>query len=260
MEYIDAQFIDAPLCCVVCQQVVLSSADECPGCGCVMTTPINPDNRLPIPDVVGYIRHVADILAVIHTLAPAPMVHGDIKPSNLIRRPDGRLVLIDLGVAQAHGQIPPYVRAPASAFGTPGYTPPEQWEGHPTPASDIFALGATMHQLLTGRDPTARFARLAEVSFADLKAPGDLPGAHQPRTRRARAAGNAAHADAPAPGGRSAHSGRSAGPSNADEISALLPGHCCGDGARVIPTADDRGGDTRVVRPPAHAIHLCCFC
>ncbi len=123
---------------------------------------------LPVSEVIAYVQQVVDMLLVIHAMQPAPVIHGDIKPSNLIRRPDGSIVLLDFGVAQVGSPHPASGFAHASAFGTPGYTPLEQWEGHPTPASDIFALGATMHQLLTRRDPTAPFARLTHVSLADL--------------------------------------------------------------------------------------------
>jgi serine/threonine protein kinase len=131
--------------------------------------------RLAATEVLDYMRQVVDVLTIIHNLAPDPVVHGDIKPSNLIRRPDGRIVVIDFGVAQVNTQMPVYVSGRSSAFGTPGYTPLEQWEGHATPASDIFALGATTHQLLTGRNPAAPFARLAQVSFADLTALTTFP-------------------------------------------------------------------------------------
>jgi serine/threonine-protein kinase len=130
---------------------------------------------LPVAEVLDYAQQVVDILCVIHQMQPEPIVHGDIKPSNLIRRPDGHIMLLDFGVAQINKVQPTYVPARASAFGTPGYTPIEQWEGHPTPASDIFALGATLHQLLTGRDPSAPFAHLAQVSFADLSALTTFP-------------------------------------------------------------------------------------
>jgi len=123
---------------------------------------------LPIAEVLAYIRQVVDMLVVIHNMQPAPLIHGDLKPSNLIRRPDGSIVLLDFGVAHTGPPHPASGFAHASSFGTPGYTPLEQWEGHPTPASDIFALGATMHQLLTRRDPAAPFARLSHASLADL--------------------------------------------------------------------------------------------
>ena len=124
--------------------------------------------RLPTEEVLDYIRQVVEVLAVIHALHPGPVIHGDIKPSNLIRRPDGRVAVIDFGLARQALPMRPYVPAQASTFGTPGYTPLEQWEGHPTPASDIFALGATMHHLLTGRGPATPFTRLAELSYADI--------------------------------------------------------------------------------------------
>jgi serine/threonine protein kinase len=123
---------------------------------------------LPAHEALGYIRQVVDILVSIHGLRPAPVIHGDIKPSNLIRRPDGSVVLIDFGLARFNVAMPSYVSARTSAFGTPGYTPMEQWEGHPTPASDIFALGATLHHLLTGRNPRGAFSKLSRVSLNEL--------------------------------------------------------------------------------------------
>jgi serine/threonine protein kinase len=130
---------------------------------------------LPIAEVLTYVRQVLDVLVAIHHLEPAPVIHGDLKPSNLIRRPDGQIVVLDFGVAQTTSAHPGYVPGRASVFGTPGYTPLEQWEGHATPASDIFALGATLHQLLTGRDPTGPFARLTPASLADLSALTTFP-------------------------------------------------------------------------------------
>jgi serine/threonine protein kinase len=130
---------------------------------------------LPVPEVIDYLRQVVDVLATIHSLHPDPIIHGDIKPSNLVRRPDGQVALVDFGLARATVRMPAYVPSRSSAFGSPGYTPMEQWEGHPGPASDIFALGATMHHLITGRNPRAAFTNLAKVNLAELSTLTNFP-------------------------------------------------------------------------------------
>ena len=98
-------------------------------------------------EVVGWAVQVLDALQHIHALSP-PVVHRDIKPANLLLRPDGRLMLVDFGIAAA-------ITADGFWIGTPGYAPPEQQDGLPEPRSDLYALGATMHHLLTGVEPTS---------------------------------------------------------------------------------------------------------
>jgi serine/threonine protein kinase len=125
--------------------------------------------HLPIGEVLDHIRQVVDVLMVLHELHPDPVSHGDIKPSNLVRRPDGQVVLIDFGLARVNVPLPAYIPVRPTAHGTPGYTPLEQWMAHPTPAADIFALGATMHHLISGRDPRTAFATQATVNLTDLR-------------------------------------------------------------------------------------------
>ncbi|MBI3926280.1 MAG: serine/threonine protein kinase [Armatimonadetes bacterium] len=102
---------------------------------------------LAAANVVNWAVQVLDALDYLHGLTP-PVVHRDIKPSNLLyRERDDRIMLIDFGIAR--------VTNPAEGFwiGTPGYAPPEQQYGRPEPRSDLYALGATMHELLTGVKP-----------------------------------------------------------------------------------------------------------
>jgi len=97
--------------------------------------------------VIKIALQVCEALKYIHTLE-IPFAHRDIKPSNLIQRhKDGRILLIDFGIAR--------VTNPQEGFwiGTPGYAPPEQQYGKPEPRSDIYALGASMHELLSGKRP-----------------------------------------------------------------------------------------------------------
>ena len=95
-----------------------------------------------------------DVLAAIAEIWSQRIVHGDIKPSNIMLRDSGRSVLIDLGAARHLEQDnSPAARRP---FGTPGYLSPEQARGTKalSCASDIFSLGVVMLQCLTGRHPT----------------------------------------------------------------------------------------------------------
>jgi serine/threonine protein kinase len=100
----------------------------------------------------------------------AGLVHRDIKPANLLVRDDGVLKIADFGIARAaestrHTQV-------GTLLGTAAYLSPEQIAGgDATPASDIYALGAVLYELLTGRPPY-RFGSLAEL--AGLQAAGAI--------------------------------------------------------------------------------------
>jgi serine/threonine protein kinase len=117
-------------------------------------------------EVVRTASEVADALIYLHSRKPQPVIHRDIKPANIIIDPEDRVWLVDFGLARAavsSGARVMVTGGKTVAAGTPGYTPLEQWQMQPSPKSDIYALGATMHHLLTGRDPRDRF-----VSFPDL--------------------------------------------------------------------------------------------
>jgi serine/threonine protein kinase len=93
-------------------------------------------------------RAMLDILQYLHGQSP-PVVHRDIKPSNILVGDDGKFYLIDFGAVQA--QVTG--RGTMTVVGTFGYMPPEQFLGQSVPASDLYALGATLLNLATGTDP-----------------------------------------------------------------------------------------------------------
>ena len=104
--------------------------------------------RLAQSEAIGVIRQICEALDYLHSRIP-PVVYRDLKPSNIIVTPEGRVKLVDFGIARH------FVKQ-GTSVGTIGYAAPEQYQGECEPSSDIYALGALLHQLLSGRDP-ARF-------------------------------------------------------------------------------------------------------
>lgn len=103
-------------------------------------------------DVLIYASEILDVLDYLSQQTP-PIVHRDIKPANVvISTKDKKAHLVDFGIARADVARNAQ-RKQTSALGTPGYAPPEQYQGNADPRSDLYALGATLHHLLTNRDP-----------------------------------------------------------------------------------------------------------
>jgi eukaryotic-like serine/threonine-protein kinase len=102
----------------------------------------------PEHQVVGWGIELCDVLHYLHTLKPEPIVFRDIKPSNVMINEHNHIILVDFGIAK-HFQT----GEKGTMIGTEGYSPPEQYRGEATALADIYALGATLHHLLTKRDP-----------------------------------------------------------------------------------------------------------
>jgi len=107
---------------------------------------------MPEREALTYASQVLDILDYLEHQTP-PIVHRDIKPANIIvGSKDKRAHLVDFGIARAD-EMKNVKRKQTSALGTPGYAPPEQYQGNADGRSDLYALAATLHHLLTNRDP-----------------------------------------------------------------------------------------------------------
>lgn len=102
---------------------------------------------------------LCDVLHYLHTHQPEPIIFRDMKPSNVMIDRSGRIRLIDFGIAKP---FQPLSAIKGTMIGTDGYAPPEQYRGLASPQGDMFALGATLHHILTRRDPRLE----APFSFA----------------------------------------------------------------------------------------------
>jgi eukaryotic-like serine/threonine-protein kinase len=136
----------------------------------------------PVADVLGWADELLDALQYLHAQEP-PVVHRDIKPQNIKRTQQGRMMLLDFGLAKGNP-----TRAGATATGSllgysPHYAPLEQVQGTGTdPCSDIYSLGATLYHLLTGEHPVDALTRAAAVvnNEADPLRPAHVVQPHVP--------------------------------------------------------------------------------
>jgi outer membrane protein assembly factor BamB/tRNA A-37 threonylcarbamoyl transferase component Bud32 len=106
------------------------------------------DGFLAESQVVHWAIQICEVLSYLHGHEPQPIVYRDMKPANIMLDSHGRIRLLDFGIAKIFqsGQK-------GTMIGTEGYTPQEQYRGIAEPRVDIYALGATMHHLLSKQDP-----------------------------------------------------------------------------------------------------------
>ncbi len=132
----------------------------------------HPNKRVPVEEVVQIGQQLCDVLDYLHTYRP-PIIFRDLKPSNIMRTDTGHIYLIDFGIARL---FKPGQAKDTANYGSAGYSPPEQY-GHAqtTERSDIYSLGATLYEILSGYSPSRSPFRLP--ALAPL-----LPGVSVPLT------------------------------------------------------------------------------
>ena len=106
---------------------------------------------LPIGWAAAIAAQTCAVLAAAHAVS---LVHRDLKPANLVLGPDGAVRVLDFGLAVALGAGDSQITRSGQTIGTPAYMAPELVVGGPTgPATDLYSLGCTLHEMLTGRSP-----------------------------------------------------------------------------------------------------------
>lgn len=137
------------------------------------------EGTLSAAQVNQWFLEALDAVAYLHNFQP-PIVHRDIKPGNIIITPHGQAILVDFGIAKTY--VPGQKTTRAARAITPAFSPPEQYGTGTDPRSDIYALGATLYYMLTGRVPVESTHRAAGT---DLIPPRQINPNITPRTEYA---------------------------------------------------------------------------
>jgi eukaryotic-like serine/threonine-protein kinase len=127
-----------------------------------------PGGYLPLKEALDIGIQLCSVLSYLHTRHP-PIIFRDLKPANVMLSADEHVYLIDFGIAR---HFKPGQARDTIAFGSPGYAAPEQYgKMQTTPQSDVYSLGATLHQMLTGDDPSVTPFRFASLHLHGQPAP-----------------------------------------------------------------------------------------
>ncbi len=124
-----------------------------------------PGNRLPVDKTLEIAIQLCGVLEYLHMCQP-PIVFRDLKPANVMLAANGHIYLIDFGIAR---HFKPGQAKDTAALGSTGYAAPEQYgKAQSTPRADIYALGVTLHQLLSGHDPSETPFQFAPLQLRSL--------------------------------------------------------------------------------------------
>ncbi len=117
-----------------------------------LSTKLKEAGILEQKNVLEWAKQLCDVLGYLHSQKP-PIIYRDMKPSNIILQPNGKVVLIDFGTAREYKKSR---TEDTMCLGTRGYAAPEQYGGmgQTDARTDIYSLGATLYHLITGHNPS----------------------------------------------------------------------------------------------------------
>jgi serine/threonine protein kinase len=144
-------------------------------------------------EVLRWIEQLCAALEYLHSQSQ-PVLHRDVKPANIKLTPDGRIKLVDFGLVKRLDPDDPRTVTGLRGLGSLPYTPIEQYAGdmgHTDTRSDLYSLGATLYQLLTGQAPPSAQERFLDDQM--LRPPRHINPAFSPRVERAIMAALALH-------------------------------------------------------------------
>ena len=145
---------------------------------------------VPLDDTVRYVDGILEALNYSHR---AGVVHRDIKPGNVMVTPDGKVKVMDFGIARAVSDSSSTVAETTQIIGTAAYFSPEQAKGEPVDArADLYSTGVVLYELLTGRQPfrgespvAVAYQHVSETPVPPTEINEDAPGALDPIVLRA---------------------------------------------------------------------------
>lgn len=110
---------------------------------------LNRDGKIPAKEVIQWAKQLSNVLGYLHSRKPYPIIYRDMKPDNVMLTPEGKIKLIDFGIAR---EFKTENLSDTTNLGTKGYAAPEQISGRQTDAkTDIYSLGITLYHLVTGK-------------------------------------------------------------------------------------------------------------
>ena len=124
----------------------------------------------PADKVIEWGKQLCDALGYLHSQNP-PLIYRDMKPANVILKPDGNVKIFDFGIVREYKK---QNLADTTALGTLGYAAPEGYHGQTDPRSDIYGLGVTMFRLVTGANPTEPPYEIKPICSLNPKLPKGL--------------------------------------------------------------------------------------